>query len=257
MKKESDRIIYSPSDLIRYLASPFASWLDRCHLEDPDSVVPDDESEEQKLLARTGDEHEASILAAFNASTPKLVKVPKDDFEVARERTLSAIEAKAPIIFQAFLEHENFAGFADFLILGPSRGYQVWDAKLARSPKPYYLIQLCCYSEMLSAMTGDALPEHIGIILGDNERVVFRVEDFVHYYRHIKQSFIDMHKRFSGKPEDAPEPMPRADHGRWSSRAEKYFTDTDHLVRVANINVGQIKKLTAAGISTMAALAKA
>ena len=29
MKKESDSIIYSPSDLIRYLASPFASWLNR------------------------------------------------------------------------------------------------------------------------------------------------------------------------------------------------------------------------------------
>jgi uncharacterized protein len=41
MKKESDSIIYSPSDLIRYLASPFASWLDRYYLENPDAIAPD------------------------------------------------------------------------------------------------------------------------------------------------------------------------------------------------------------------------
>jgi hypothetical protein len=34
MKKESEAIIYSLSDLIRYLASPFA-WLDRYNLENP------------------------------------------------------------------------------------------------------------------------------------------------------------------------------------------------------------------------------
>jgi hypothetical protein len=28
--------------------------------------------------------------------------------------------------------------------------YQVWDTKLARAPKPYYAVQLCCYSEMLA-----------------------------------------------------------------------------------------------------------
>jgi len=34
MKKQAGTIICSPSDPIRYLASPFASWLDRCHLDD-------------------------------------------------------------------------------------------------------------------------------------------------------------------------------------------------------------------------------
>ena len=255
MKKQAGTVVYSPSDLIRYLASPFASWLDRCHVEGDRAVVPDEDTADQKLLAQTGDAHEASVLAEFNTSTPGLVKVPKEDFKEARAKTVSSIKEKAPIIFQAALEHENFAGFADFLILDPSGKYQVWDAKLAHNPKPYYAIQLCCYSEMLSTMTGNTMPEQSGIILGNNERVMFRVEDFIHYYRHIKQSFINMHARFSGKSEDAPEPLPRADHGRWRSRADKYFIDTDHLVQVAGISVGQIKKLKAAGVTTMASLA--
>ena len=39
---------------------------------------------------------------------------------------------------------------------------------------------------MLAAATGQGMPERIGVILGNSERVEFRVEDFIHYYRHIK-----------------------------------------------------------------------
>ena len=42
MKKESGTIVYSPSDLIRYMASPFASWLDRYNLENPGVITPDE-----------------------------------------------------------------------------------------------------------------------------------------------------------------------------------------------------------------------
>ncbi|MDO8519420.1 MAG: TM0106 family RecB-like putative nuclease [Deltaproteobacteria bacterium] len=66
-----------------------------------------------------------------------------------------------------------------------------------------------------------------------------------------------MHSNFTGNLLDRPEPFSRADHGRWASYAEKFFKDTDHLVRVAGINVGQIKKLKRAGIMTMTDLAAA
>ena len=64
MRKENGRIIYSPSDLIRYLASPYASWLDRYYVENPGAITPDEDTEEDKLLQRTGDEHERSYGAA-------------------------------------------------------------------------------------------------------------------------------------------------------------------------------------------------
>jgi hypothetical protein len=46
MKKVSDRIIYWPSDLIRDLASPFASWLDRYNLENPGVIMQDEPGDE-------------------------------------------------------------------------------------------------------------------------------------------------------------------------------------------------------------------
>ena len=83
----------------------------------------------------------------------------------------------------------------------------------------------------------------------------FRIEDFIHYYRRVRSKFLAMQDGFTGNIADRPEPLPSANHGRWTSHADKYFDEHDHLVRVANITVGQIKKLQAAGITTMKQLA--
>ncbi len=258
MKKERvGQLVYSPSDLVRYLVSPFASWMDRYYLENPGAVTPDKENEDEKLIAQTGDQHEHAVLDEFKSSAANLVEITRDDPVVSRTNTLSAINASAPIIYQAALESGQFAGFADFLMLDECGRYQVWDTKLARSPKPYYAIQLCCYSEMLAAVTGAPMPEKFGIILGSKDRVEFRVEDFIHYYRCIKARFLAMQDGFAGKMTDRPEPLPRTDYGHWTSHAEKFFHDTDHLVLVAGISVGQIKKLKGSGIATMTALAAA
>ena len=191
-KKKSGELVYSPSDLVRYLASPFASWMDRYCLENPGAVMPDEATEDEKLIAQTGEEHEQAVLGDLKSSAATVIEIAKKDSVVAWTQTLSAISGKAPIIYQAALESGSFSGFADFLILDDSGRYQVWDTKLARSPKPYYAVQLCCYSEMLADATGAPMPEKFGIILGTKERVEFRVEDFIHYYRRLKASFLAM-----------------------------------------------------------------
>jgi len=258
MKKiRSGELVYSPSDLVCYLASQFASWMDRYYLENPDAVAPDEATEDETLIAQTGEAHEQAVLEEFKASGATVQEISKDNSARAKEQTLFAINAKAPIIYQAALASGQFAGFADFLLLDDSGRYQVWDTKLARSPKPYYAVQLCCYSEMFAHATGAPMPEKFGIILGNKERVEFRVEDFIHYYRHLKASFLAMQDGFTGNMADCPEPLPRADHGRWTSHADTFFNEQDHLVLVAGITVGQIKKLKRAGVNTVGDLAAA
>jgi len=256
MRRYDDKIFYSPSDLVRYVASPFASWMDRYYLENPKVVTPDEETDDQKLIAETGNEHERSMLEEFKTATT-VTEIQKDDFQTARKATTAAINLHAPIIYQGALSDDRFAGFADFVVLDEAARYQIWDTKLARSPKPYYAIQLCCYSEMFAATTGGDLPEKFGIILGTKDRVEFRVEDFIHYYRRVRSKFLEMQDNFTNNIADCPEPLPGADHSRWTSHADKFFDDSDHLVRVAGITIGQIKKLKTAGISTMAQLAGA
>ena len=249
--------VYSPSDLIRYVGSPFASWMDRYYLDNPDTVTPDDDTEEERLIAQTGCAHEQTVLAALKTEPAGVVEIQTTHVTMARAHTLAALLAQSPVIYQATLHCGPFAGFADFLIRNADGRYQVWDTKLARAPKPYYAIQLCCYAEMLADIPGVSVSDRFGLILGTNERVEFRLEDFVHYYRHIKQSFLAMHEQFTGRLSDRPEPRPHAEHRHWTSQAEQFFRERDHLVQVAGVTVGQIKKLQKAGITTMAQLAQA
>ena len=229
--------------------------MDRFYFEGPHLVVPDKDTEDQKLIAQTGDLHEQAVLEELRSSGIKLVEISRANPESARSDTMAAFASLVPIIYQALLEDERFSGFSDFLILDSSGQYQIWDTKLARSPKPYFAIQLCCYAEMYAKMSGQNLPKKFGIILGTKDKVEFNIEDYIHYYRRIRDNFLAMQDGFSGNLDDCPEPLPRADHGRWTSLAEKFFEEKDHLINVAGISVGQIKKLTTAGITTLTNLA--
>jgi len=247
-------LVFSPSDLVHYIESPFASWMDRYDHENPGVLSRDETSEDDRLIAETGERHEQSVLEDFRTAGAALVEISREDPATAVLKTITAIEQGVPLIYQAALQSGRFAGFADFLILDAAGHYQVWDTKLARSPKPYYAIQLCCYSEMFSEMCGVPLPERFGIILGTKDRVEYRTEDFIYYYRHIKQCFLELQDGFSGRLEDRPEPLPGGDYRPWESCAEAFFTATDHLVRVAGITTSQIKKLNKAEIRTMTSL---
>lgn len=255
MRIVSSKLRFSPSDLITCLSSPFASWMDRYHEENPGTLVPDKPSEDAELIMKTGESHERSILEEFRGSVGDLCEISRDSGAVVDVREI--IKRRHSIIYQAKLEFGNFAGYADFIILdGLTDRYQIWDTKLARSPKPYYAIQLCCYSELFSEMSGEPIPEKFGLILGADangisERVEFRTEDFIHYYRQLKKCFLEMQDAFDGNFDHRPIPDSRADHGRWQTHADRYLDERDHLVRVAGISTGQIKKLTEAGIDLL------
>jgi predicted RecB family nuclease len=253
MKTIEGRPVFSPSDLNIYLASPFASWMDRFELEFPGTFQQDEATDDQKLIMETGTRHETEVLHELQNSR-RVVEIPRGSFAGAIDQTLDAIARREPIIYQAALRDGSFEGYADFLLLDDAGNYEVWDTKLARSPKPYYAIQLCCYSEMLAATAGGPLPQRFGIILGTKERVEFRIEDFVHYYRHVRCDFLAMQRAFTGDLNDRPEPLARGNHYQWSSLVDAYLNERDHMVRVAGITVGQMKKLTAAGIDTLVKL---
>ena len=91
MQKRGGQLIYSPSDLIRFLDSPYASWMERLHLEFPDRVQPDEETAEQKLVASTGDKHETTYLHDLENSGKKVFRVPRENTAEARRITLEAI----------------------------------------------------------------------------------------------------------------------------------------------------------------------
>ena len=101
--------------------------------------------------------------------------------------------------------NDDFAGYPDFLVrvAPPSDlgawSYEPWDTKLARHPKPYFLVQLCCYAEMLERAQGVRPPccgwllVQLDISLRARE---FRTDDFFYYYRALKDAFLDQQRAF-------------------------------------------------------------
>ncbi len=236
------------------MESPFASWMERLRLENPAKAIPDEKSEDAELIAKTGDKHEERFLQQMRNQGRDIASIPKENFSEALELTRQAIAEGREVVYQGALSMDRFAGFTDFIVRSEDGdGYEIWDTKLARTTKPYHLIQLCCYAEMLSVILG-RLPETIRVVLGTQETKAYRTADFFHAYLHLKQAFIDQMDGFSVNG-DPPLPDPRADHRQWTSHADAWLTSHDHLVQIAGINISQIRKLEAAGIDTMQKLA--
>ena len=169
-RDSSGQLIYSPSDLIRFMESPFASFMERRYLETPELDTPDEADEELALIADSGTEHEEKFLQRLKASGRDVCEITRG--RDAASQTQQAIKAGREVIFQGYLTHGSFRGYTDFLVRTDEGTYEVWDTKLSRKVKPYFLIQLCCYAEMLASQQG-TIPEHVTVVLGDNKSNTF------------------------------------------------------------------------------------
>lgn len=256
MRKDTDRYCYSPSDLLEFLHSPFASWMTRRGLDDPQAAQPDAESPQQLILAEHGRRHEQAFLKQLHDQGRQVYRVPPGGDRA--QHTLRAMQAGHEVIFRGVLAQADYVGEADFLVRveTPSRlggyAYEVWETRLARAVRPEFLIQLCGYAELLEAVQVRC-PERLSCVLGNGQVCAFRTADYVYYYRALKSAFVAFLDDFApGRP---PPPNPWGENGRWQSHAEALLEASDHLCRVANINQAQVEKLQAAGIYTMRGLA--
>ena len=259
MQLKDGKYFFSPSDLTCFMDSPFASWMDRCAMESP-SIAPKKDPEDalKSVLQAKGFTHEDEQESNFRDQELSVFRVESTNSKEQVELTLSAMKNGVDVIAQARLENNQFLGFADFLIkvAGASKlgnyHYEVWDTKLASKVKPTFAIQLCCYSEMLEAIQG-VFPQNITVLLGTNEKVSLRTSDYFHYYLELKKSFLSTHIQFNSN--NMPDPAESKSWGNWSAFAKQLLIEKDHLLQVANILRGQIKKLNQADIRTMKQLA--
>lgn len=231
--------------------------MDRYHVEHPGELKPDEAEATLKLASQKGDEHEHRYVEALRTSGRDVWEPPSALEPVTA--TLSELRAGRDVIVQGALKHGSFAGRADILervALPSSLGnfsYTISDTKLAKQPKPYFVIQLCAYAEMLAGVQG-MKPQTMSIILGSGELRNFKTEDHWYYYLAVKAAFEAFHEAFDAAV--SPIPDGGADHGRWQSAADARLIELDDLSLVAGLSRGQRKKLRAAGIATCHALSQ-
>ncbi|MBC5802318.1 MAG: TM0106 family RecB-like putative nuclease, partial [Candidatus Eremiobacteraeota bacterium] len=259
------RYVYSATDLNNYLECEHLVALER-RVAQGLLVRPQERDQTAQLIRTKGDEHEVRRLQAYAAehgdalvSFTERPQNSRTGLAAAEAQTVAAMARGARIIYQATFFAGQFVGHADFLrrIEVPSGrwswSYEVIDTKLALSPKPYFLIQLCNYSEHLERVQGSA-PQYGYIVLGSGDERGFRMDQYAAYYRHLKRSFLAAVAKLDGA---YPLEVPHCNVCAWSDACQRRRETDDHLSLVAGMRVDQMGKLEDAGITTMMQLATA
>src|SRR3954451_21720531 len=264
MQLIDDRLILSASDLINYLECAHLTRLD-LDVVRGEIVLEETRTDAADLVARKGDEHEQAYLESLRAAGRDVVEIAGepglDGLQRGAGRTLEAMQRGAEVIYQGILfDGGRWRGYSDFLervdipsSLGPW-SYEVADTKLARRVKPYFLLQLCFYSELLAGVQGRH-PDWIHVVLGTQARESFRLAEFSAYYRSVKQQFDRV--LATGVNGTYPDPVEHCGLCRWEGNCDARREADDHLSLVANMRRTQTTRLVEAGIGTVAELAHA
>lgn len=156
--------MFSPSDLNHFLECEHLITLDSSRQDDATARVRDPHAE---LLAQKGLEHERAWLERFRLDGRAIVSVEiggeKDHWQRRAAQTLAAMQTGADVIYQGVFVADEWHGVSDFLVRvdRPSQlgtwSYEVWDTKLARHSKPYFILQLCFYTEQLATLRASNL----------------------------------------------------------------------------------------------------
>ncbi len=257
------RVVYAATDLTNDLECRHLTMLERQVAHGIRTRPPADDG--MTLISRKGIEHEQRYLGTQRESHgERIIAFPERlgntiaAMEEAEAETLAAMASGAPLIYQATFFDGTFLGRADFLrrIDVPSAqwawSYEVIDTKLALSAKPYFLVQLCNYSEHVARLQG-TMPPHGAIVLGSGIERRFLLDEYTSYYRHLKATFLER------SPAEAtyPEECAHCAVCRWSGACEAQRETDDHLGGVAWMQRGHIRRFTDAGVTTIAALAGA
>ena len=254
---ESGRILFSATDLNAWLGCRHATFLDLEALNGgARAETPPDP--QLALIQQKGFEFEGRFLETLRALGKRVIEIAKRGNLAERvAQTQHAMEDGAEIIYQAAFLDAPWNGSADFLKrvdhasrLG-NHSYEPVDTKLARSPQPKHVLQLCVYSKMLAAVQGRP-PENIHLVLGDMTEETYPLAHFVHYAE-LAQRRLEV---FAAAPPLASSAEPCAHCGicHWLTHCEEEWERIDHLSRVANIAKSQIAKLRQVGVDTMRAL---
>ncbi|UGA43034.1 TM0106 family RecB-like putative nuclease [Bradyrhizobium quebecense] len=241
----------SASRLNDYLGCPHqaALWLAGIKpAEDADATL--------QLIRDKGFEHEAAVLARLEERFGPAEHIPSDASLADRTRlTREAITRGAKLIYQGALIKDAWLGYPDFLVRNGDDGattFEPEDAKLARSAKGEYVLQLGIYAELLEELFG--IPVQGGVIhVAAGEPVPFDLRRTRFILRRLMRSF----ERFVAKEKRATKPRPCAACPQcdYKARCESEWREADSPFFVAGVSGAQVTKLAAAGVTTLAQLA--
>ncbi len=261
MKKTGPSFQLSATDLVGYLNCQHLSGLD-CAVAEGALAKPKVWDPLLQILWERGSIHEQNYVTHLEQAGLDVVRIDGVDItDDAVKDTLAAMKFGTAIIVQGALSYNGWSGRADILrrVKKPSAigdwSYEVIDTKLARETKAGTVLQLCLYSDLLTAAQGTA-PEYMHVVApwSDFEPQQYRFTDYAANFRKVQHA---LRKSLSDQEteETYPDPKEHCNICRWREKCDKRRRDDDHLCLVAGISKLQINELKQRGIATVQDLA--
>jgi predicted RecB family nuclease len=258
MQKNGESLLLSATDLSNFLYCPHVTTLDLLLLDKriaPPEIYTDASLE---ALKKKGDEFEAAYLLDLEAQGKSIARISRDNKAIALRDTLAAMQAGIEVIYQARLEHDGWAGWADFLLKVDTPGifgawsYEVQDTKFARHTKAGAILQISLYSHLLALLQGVS-PTYMHIRT-PVASVAYRTDEYMAYFRFMQRKLVRAIEQ--NNHDTYPEPVAHCDVCRWWLVCNKQRREDDHLSFIAGMGSAQRREVKKWGIHTLASMAQ-
>ncbi len=213
-------IIYTSEDFVLFRESPFACWMERLTLENPDHGIPSDVGscspgdtlESQDDLAMTlEDEGRDVVLIEWGA-----------DEAARRTATLAAMRHGSDFIVNGQLAVGPLSGSVNLLMR--TSGYSELGSYLyipcdtQQKTTLNSAFRLCFLADLLHSLQGQ-LPPQMLILRPGSDVMPLQTEDHIYHYSAVKQRFMTAQRSF--RKHRMPDPVEASHFGRWSECANE------------------------------------
>ena len=213
-------VTYTSEDFVLFRESPFACWMERLTLENPDHGIPPDVG---SSAPRNSMERQDEIVDTLRAEGRDVVLIDWDlDEPGRRTATLEAMRGGADFIVNGQLALGPLSGSANLLMR--TSGYSELGDFLyipcdtQAKTTLHSAFRLCFLADLLHSLQGQ-LPPQMLIIRGGSDVVPLQSEEHIYHYRAVKQRFMDAMRNF--RKHRMPDPAESSHFGRWSDCANE------------------------------------
>jgi hypothetical protein len=213
-------IVFTSEDFVLFRESPFACWMERLSLENPEHAIsPDFGSKPACEVLTCEDELAATLLE--DGKDVVLVDWQADESE-RRNATLSAMRHGVDFIVNGQLAVGPLSSCANLLMRtsGYSElgNYLYIPCDTQDKTTLNSAFRLCFLADMLHSLQGQVPPQML-ILRGNNEVLPLQTDDHIYHYRAVKQRFMMAQREF--RKHRMPDPVEASHFGRWSECANE------------------------------------
>ena len=213
-------VTYTSEDVVLFRESPFACWMERLTLENPDHGIPPDLG---SVPPGGSIERQDDMADTLRAQGKDVCLIDWEADEPSRRTaTLEAMRRGSDFIVNGQLALGPLSGAANLLVR--TSGYSELGDFLyipcdtqARS-NLHSAFRLCFLADLLHSLQGQ-LPPQMLIIRGGDNLVPLQTDNYIYHYRAVKQRFMETMRGF--RKHRMPDPAESSHFGRWSDCAHE------------------------------------